>query len=144
MSRQAEESYAIWWKAHLEECKRELVEGRKVYRVGYDEIEEGVIVRVSKARQSGNDHHDYFDDPNGTYIQYWAQFGRGIGSCQGQIYEWKWFSKLGDAQKKLAEKLRDRAKDCLRDASKWNDLAAKLEKESGNQSISVVESNIQI
>lgn len=123
MSRALEEAHERWFKTHLEECERDLIVGARVYRVGYDSVEEGKVSRVCRARRLG--WNNLREDPNGSIVQYHACFG--AGAWESQTYQYIFFYRREDAQKKLAEKLRDRAKDCRRDADKWDALAAAQE-----------------
>ena len=71
------------------------------------------------------------EDPNGPCIRYHATFGRGAYGWESATYQWKFFYKIEDAKARLAKKLRERAEDNRREASRWDALAATFEATSG-------------
>lgn len=125
MSRAAEEAHERWFEAHLKECVRDLVVGVKVYRVGYDKVEEGEMMRISRARRQN--WNNLVEDPNGPHIVYYAHFSDGAYGWEMQTWQYIFFFRREDAQKKLAQQLRERAKDLRRDADKWEALATTLD-----------------
>lgn len=126
MSRQNEEAYEKWRKVHDEECRRDLVIGAKVYRAGYDKVEEGEVKSIARVRYV----ESYFgsprevEDPEGLYTRYTACFG---SDWEHQTYQWAFFFNIADARKTLAQKLRDRAKEHRDDAARCDALAASFE-----------------
>jgi hypothetical protein len=127
MSRAAEEAHARWFEKHLEECARDLVVWARVYRAGYDKIEEGTVrsierIRFETSAWSGVPRE--IVDPQGDKIRYWASFSDNHTGWESQTYQWKWFFKLEDAKKDLARKLTERAKDLRAEADRWDALAA--------------------
>ncbi len=127
MSRLADEAHARWFEAHLAECARDLVIGATVYRVGWDRIEEGQVRRIDRVRH-GSDQYEV-EDPNGPCIRYHATFDTG-DRWESQTYQWKWFFRREDAQKRLAEKLTERAKDLRAQADRCDALATATKSEA--------------
>ena len=127
MSRANELAYEKWRTTHDEECRRDLVIGARVYRAGYDKIEEGEVKRIDRVRYV----ESYFscpqevEDPSGPYTRYTACFG--ANSWESQTYQWRFFFKIEDARKDLVKKLRERAKDRRVDADRFDALAATFE-----------------
>lgn len=126
MSRQAEEVHERLFSAHLEECARDLVVGARVYRAGYDQIEEGQVREIDRVRFAVGDWQHEIEDPAGNYARYHASFMDGT-RWESQIFQWRWFFRREDAERRLAIKLRERAKDLRRDAERWDVLAASME-----------------
>ena len=117
-----DEAHEKWFEAHIEECRRDLVIGARVYRAGYDKIEEGTVRRIERIRYDYEYHE--VEDPNGPYTRYIACFGF---EWESQTTQYKFFYRVEDARKKLAEKLRDRAKDARQEADRWDALASTYE-----------------
>ena len=125
MSRAAEEAHEKWFLQHLSECARDLVVGAKVYRVNYNRIEEGEVVRVSTC-----DYHTSFGgstilierhDGKGSNPYYVARFR---STYEEHEWQWRWFFKKTDAQQELIKQARDKLKELQRDMERWEDLIA--------------------
>jgi hypothetical protein len=133
MSRAAEEAYEKWYKNHLEECKRDLVVGTKVYRAKYKEIEEGIVRSIRRGTWKPTGFSSYWvEEPNGEDYQFYAAFGPNAENkhfdWDGQGTQWKWFFKLSDAQKDLVKKAKRSAEECRTEAIKWDKIVEKYEK----------------
>ena len=70
--------------------------GETVYRAKWDKVETGVV--TSKRRVSISNQGTSYEDPNGEYVEFIAQFG---SDWVGQTYAWRFFRHQKDAYKRL-------------------------------------------
>ncbi len=125
MSRQTEEEFDKYFQAHLDECQRDLVVGATVYRPNYGDIQEGVIVVVSRCvlRSDGTP----VETVNGDKALYYASFGREWVS---QTHQWKFFAKRPQAVAALLEEMRRESRDLTARQEKLNKRIAELSAEA--------------
>lgn len=132
MSLAAERAHEERFLRHLEECKRDIVVGAKVYRAAWDRIEEGVVRRVSKCRfRSTWGGGDFVEDETGDHDFYVAQFGGDASGHGGewveQTYQWRWFIDVEKAKKELVRQLRSRIEVKRHDIERLEAIIATME-----------------
>lgn len=130
MSKAAEDAHTKWFAQHEIECARDLVIGTKVYRVMGNCIEEGVVIRVSRARINQLGNSDAEECENGERPYYVARFRDNDyewRATEGQTYQWKFFANISDARKQLVRKLRDQIEEHYQDVKKLEKLIATLD-----------------
>ena len=80
--------------------------GETVYRAKWDKVETGVV--RSKRRVSISNSGSSYEDCNGKYVEFVAQFNEY--DWIGQTYAWKFFRDPKDAYTVLARELKERMK----------------------------------
>lgn len=107
MSRANEERWERWKAQNDIDCARNFVVGAKVWREHYSEIQEGIVVKVSRCR-----YVSYSSDPqecaDGDKPYYLAKFGghnQFTGDFVHQTFELNFFSKPEFARYELLEQL---------------------------------------
>lgn len=104
-------------------AEREVLKvGKKVYRVKYNDIEEGKIslIRVGKVV----DDFRLILEGEGDDWLYYADFGR---EYEAQMYQWKWFISEKRARQKLNEKFEDDIEELHKKIEKKQKLKAENE-----------------
>lgn len=108
MSAAAERRYEERFRLVDAKAKETLVLGAKVWRAGYDKVEEGKVIRVFPCRLNG--HGDPIEDPAGLHICYGAEF-YDHQRYEQQTYPWKFFAKESVARWRLVRDLKSRAEE---------------------------------
>lgn len=103
MSAKAEAAHAAWFAQHSVDCAAHFVVGAKAYRAAWDQVEEGVVQRVSRCTISNNGSAT--ESESGNYPLYVAQFRH---DWVEQTFAWRFFWSEADARKDLVRKLQGR------------------------------------
>jgi hypothetical protein len=127
MSAAAERRFEEKMKRVEAQDKKDFVVGAKVYRAGYDKVEEGEVVNVFPCRI--NSRGDPVEDPSGPHTAYCARFGVGLSGFELQTYHWKFFIKASVARAKLVYEMRCRVEDTQRSLVLLNEKIEALTKE---------------
>ncbi len=124
MSLAAERAYEKKFEEHLEECRRTLTVGTKVYRVYASSIQEGVVRRVSRAYYTRS-HLDPIEDEKKGDHDYWvAQFDY---DWEGQTFQWRWFVDVQHARRALIRGEREIVDDLRRQIARREAIIAEQE-----------------
>ena len=100
--------------------------GETVYRAKWDKIEAGIV--RSKHKVSISNSGTSYDDPNGEYTEFIAQFGEY--DWVGQTYAWKFFRNPKDAYKKLVYEIKERITEYEREIAKWHQFLVTAEEKA--------------
>ena len=89
--------------------------GEAVYCAKWDKVETGIV--RSKRRVSISNSGTSYEDPDGKYVEFLAQFGEH--DWLGQTYAWKFFRDQRDAYKVLAREIKERIDEYERKIAGW-------------------------
>lgn len=91
--------------------------GETVYRAGWNKVETGIV--RSKRRVSISNSGSSYEDPNGAYVEFLAQFNQY--DWVGQTYAWKFFRDPRDAYKRLAYEIKERIAEYEHKIAEWRE-----------------------
>jgi hypothetical protein len=89
--------------------------GETVYRAKWDKVEAGIV--RSKRRVSISNSGGSYEDPDGKYVEFVAQFNDY--DWVGQTYAWKFFRHPRDAYRRLAYEIKERIDEYERKIAEW-------------------------
>lgn len=116
-----------WFKKEIEECERNLVVGTKVWRPGWDKLEEGVVIRVDRVRVT--EAGDPVTDENGDRRYFVAEF-KDHDRYESQTYRWKFFDTERAAWARFAELAERRLDNAKREVEKWTSVLEHAKKKA--------------
>lgn len=129
MSDALEEAYIKRHSQHLEDCKRDLVVGAKVYKPEGAEVIEGVVMKVECGTYGDWRDASFVADPNGDRHRYWAKFRERL-QWEAQPYQLEWFFDIKDARKELVKQLNGRITVATEKIEGWRKMVADLERQN--------------
>jgi len=97
--------------------------GDTVFRVKYDKIEDGEIVRSYRGIYSSSG--EWIPKTDGNRVCFVARFG--TFDYLGQTYEWKFFVNVKNARTALARQARQYAEECRNKAVTWDKIVSDME-----------------